>query len=126
MAPHNQFKDFILFLYVHMALCDGSLHESEETVILNKMGKIFPDVSNLSAKLNAAVAEYKSTDPALIDAFIKDSFKHFDQVKFAQKYKIYTDMYEVVNADGRIDGTELTALNNLKAIIDMDAEVRHM
>ncbi|MBI1769097.1 MAG: TerB family tellurite resistance protein [Bacteroidetes bacterium] len=125
MVLHKQFQDFVLFLYTHMALCDGSMHENEELVILDKMSKIFPTEADPKKKLNAVVAEYKSIDPALINTIVRDSFKFFDQVKFAQKYKIYTDMYDVVNADGRVEESERKALNSLRDIIDMDAEIRH-
>ena len=125
MVLHKQFQDFVLFLYAHMALCDGSMHENEELVILDKMSKIFPGEPDPKKRLTAAVAEYKSIDPALVNTVIRDSFKFFDQVKFAQKYKIYTDMYDVVNADGRVEESERKALNSLRDIIDMNADIRH-
>lgn len=125
MVLHKQFQDFVLFLYAHMALCDGSMHENEELVILDKMTKIFPGETDHKKKLSAAVAEYKSIDPALVNTVIRDSFRFFDQVKFAQKYKIYTDMYDVVNADGRVEESERKALNSLRDIIDMNADIRH-
>lgn len=108
-----------------MALCDGSMHENEQLVILDKMAKIFPAEPDPKKKLNDAVAEYKSIDPALVNTIVRDSFKFFDQVKFAQKYKIYTDMYDVVNADGRVEESERKALNTLREIIDMNADMRH-
>jgi len=125
MVLHKQFQDLVLFLYVHMALCDGSMHENEEIVILDKMTKLFPSEGDPKKKLNAAVAEYKTVESALVNTVIRDSFKFFDHVKFAQKYKIYSDMYDIVNADGRVEESERTALNALKNIIDMDAEIRH-
>ena len=125
MVLHKQFQDFVLFLYTHMALCDGSMHENEQLVILDKMAKIFPTEPDPKKKLNDAVAEYKSIDPALVNTIVRDSFKFFDQVKFAQKYKIYTDMYDVVNADGRVEESERKALNTLREIIDMNADMRH-
>ncbi|GHN01912.1 hypothetical protein WSM22_34010 [Cytophagales bacterium WSM2-2] len=125
MVLHKQFPDFVLFLYTHMALCDGSMHENEELVILDKMRKLFPNETNPKSKLIAAVTEYKSVDSALINTIIRDSFKTFDQVKFATKYKVYTDMYDVVNADGRVEESERKALNSLRDIIDMNAEIRH-
>ncbi len=125
MVLHKQFQDFVLFLYTHMALCDGSMHENEQLVILDKMAKIFPAEPDPKKKLNDAVAEYKSIDPALVNTIVRDSFKFFDQVKFAQKYKIYTDMYDVVNADGRVEESERKALNTLREIIDMNADMRH-
>jgi uncharacterized tellurite resistance protein B-like protein len=56
---------------------------------------------------------------------IRDTFKQFDHVKFAQKYKVYTDMYDVINADGKVEESEKNALDLLKEIIDLNAEVKH-
>jgi uncharacterized tellurite resistance protein B-like protein len=94
-------------------------------VIIDKMSKIFPTEVDPKKKLMDTIAEYKSIDPALINTVIRDSFKFFDHVKFAQKYKIYSDMYDVVNADGRVEESERKALNSLRDIIDINAEIKH-
>ncbi|NOS91078.1 MAG: TerB family tellurite resistance protein [Cyclobacteriaceae bacterium] len=122
MVIHSNFPDFVLFLYVHMAFADESMHGSEEEVILTKMTKLFPGETDLKAKFEEAAAAYKKLDRQTVMTIIKETFKHFDQVKFAQKYKIYTDMYDIVNADGKIEESEKHALENLKAIIDLNAE----
>jgi len=72
-----------------------------------------------------AVSEYKALDPSMVPVVIHDSFKFFDKVKFAQKYKVYTDMYDIVNADGKVEESEKHALEALKQIIDLNAELRH-
>lgn len=125
MVLHNQFQDFILFLYVHMAMSDGSIHSSEEQVILSKMSKLFPDEKDLKGKFEMAVIEYRSLDPVMVMNAIKESFRFFDKVTFAQKYKVYADMYDIVNADGKVEESEKHALDGLKEIIDMNAELRH-
>jgi uncharacterized tellurite resistance protein B-like protein len=125
MVLHRQFQDFILFLYIHMAMSDGSFHSSEELVILNKMTKLFPSESDLKNKLEIAVMEYRSLDTAMAMNVIKASFQFFDKVTFAQKYKVYADMYDIVNADGKVEESEKHALDGLKEIIDMNAEMRH-
>src|SRR5258705_676297 len=123
MVLHNQFQDFILFLYIHMAISDGSLHSSEEQVILDKMIKLFPNESDLKKKLQLAVTEYKSLDSVMTMDVIRESFKHFDKVTFAQKYKVYADMYDIVNADGKVEESEKNALTGLKEIIDMNSQM---
>jgi len=125
MVLHSQFQDFILFLYVHMSLADGSIHSSEEQVILAKMTKLFPDESDLKKKLQLAIVEYRSLDPVMAMNLIRESFRFFDKITFAQKYKVYADMYDIVNADGKVEESEKHALDSLKEIIDMDAELRH-
>ncbi len=122
MVIHNNFQDFVLFLYIHMALADNYLHPSEEEVILSKMTKLFPTESNHKEKFDAALKSYKTLDHAKAMGIIHDTFKHFNQVKFTQKYKVYTDMYDVVNADGKVEESEKIALDALKEIINMNAE----
>src|SRR5882762_966855 len=124
MVLHSQFQDFILFLYIHMAISDGTLHSSEEQVILNKMTKLFPTEIDIKKKLQLAVIEYKALDSVMTMNVIRESFMHFDKVTFAQKYKVYADMYDIVNADGKVEESEKNALNGLKEIIDMNAQMR--
>jgi len=121
MKVHDSFNDFVLFLYVHMALSDGSLHASEELVILDRLTKLFPQEGNPKKKFDLAVSAYHEVDKATIDEFIHHSFKHFNTIKFAQRYKIYTDMFDIMHADGKVADAEQVALNTLKKIIDLGA-----
>lgn len=122
MVIHKSFADFVLFLYIHMAYADGVFHPSEKDVILEKMSKLFPTEGDPRKKISSAEKEYLALDATAVSGIIRDTFKHFSGVKFAQKYKVYTDMYDIINADGKVDQSETTALNALKQIIDMGAE----
>jgi len=122
MIIHKSFADFVLFLYVHMAHADGEFHSLEKGVVLNKMTKIFPKEGDHEKKFDDAVTHYRGIDHSEITAIIRDTFKHFDQVKFQQKYKVYTDMYDIINADGKIEESETKALDELKQIIDIGAQ----
>lgn len=122
MVIHNNFSDFVLFLYIHMALADKYLHQSEEEVILAKMTKLFPTEGDRKKKYDAAVTEYKSLSHEKVIAIISETFKHFSSVTFSQKYKVYTDMYDVINADGKVEEAEKVALEALKEIINLNAE----
>jgi uncharacterized tellurite resistance protein B-like protein len=124
MVLHNNFQDFVLFLYIHMALADHYLHPSEETVILDKMSRLFPTEADPKKKFDDAVKHYESLSHEKVMEVIRDTFRHFDQVKFAQKYKVYTDMYDVINADGKVEEAEKIALDALKEIINMNAEAK--
>ncbi len=122
MVIHKSFADFVLFLYVHMAHADGEFHSLEKGIILKKMSRILPNENNPDKKFEEAVSQYRSIDQSKVTAIIRDTFKHFDQIKFAQKYKVYTDMYDIINADGKVDESETRALDELKQIIDLGAE----
>ncbi|MCX8490467.1 MAG: hypothetical protein ORN54_05320 [Cyclobacteriaceae bacterium] len=125
MVIHNNFQDFVLFLYIYMALADNYLHPSEEEVILGKMSKLFPTETNPKQKLDAASSHYKTLAHDEVMDIIRNTFKQFNHIKFAQKYKVYTDMYDVINADGKVGEAEKIALDALKEIIDLNSEVRN-
>lgn len=119
MVIHDNFADFVLFLYIHMAHADGVYHPSERDVIADRIPKIFPEETDVPGKLARAEKQYAATDKAQIETIIKDTFKHFNSVRFAQKYKVYTDMYDIIHADGKVEESETKALNQLKDIIEM-------
>jgi uncharacterized tellurite resistance protein B-like protein len=124
MIIHNNFEEFALFLYVHMAHTDGSLHPSEEGMILNKISKLFPEEQNARAKLDEVILKYNELEQEEVLETIRASFNYFYDVTFAQKYKVYTDMYDVINADGKVDEAEKKALDALKEIISINAELK--
>ncbi|HEY5824529.1 MAG TPA: hypothetical protein VIT44_09195, partial [Cyclobacteriaceae bacterium] len=70
-------------------------------------------------KLETAVAEYGTISQEQIPLIIRATFKQFGEVKFNQKYKVYTDMYDIIHADGKVDESETYVLNELKEIIEM-------
>ncbi|HRK54456.1 MAG TPA: TerB family tellurite resistance protein [Cyclobacteriaceae bacterium] len=117
MVIHNTFADFVLFLYIHMAHADGEYHPSEEEAILNKIPKLYPTEGDPVAKLKSALAAYKKLKSDDIKGIIHDSFPHFEHIKFSQKYKVYTDMFDIVHADGKVHDAEQRALAELKDII---------
>jgi uncharacterized tellurite resistance protein B-like protein len=121
MVIHDNFADFVLFLYVHMAHSDSDYHTTEIEVIREKMAKLFPKEANHEQKLQDEVARYKSLDKKKINSIIEDSFKFFNKIKFSQKYKVYTDMYDIIHADGIISDHETKALGELKKIIDINS-----
>jgi uncharacterized tellurite resistance protein B-like protein len=125
MVIHQTFADFVLFLYVHMAHADSDFHSTELNTIRKKMEKLYPYEGDLDQKLESAMEEYRAFDKNNLKILFRDTFNHFTKVKFSQKYKVYTDMYEIINADGKIEESEAKALQELKEIIDISAEVSH-
>ncbi|MBP9927289.1 MAG: TerB family tellurite resistance protein [Cyclobacteriaceae bacterium] len=119
MVIHKTFSDFVLYLYVHMAFADGVLHPDEERVILEKMDKHFPIEGDHKKRLDEAVIAYKKIEDSKNHDIIKESFKHFDHIKFSQRYKIYADMYDIIHADGKVSEAETKAVDELKGIIDL-------
>ncbi len=123
MIIHDSFADFVLFLYVHMAHADGEYHPSEEKAIREKLSKLYPNSSDHDAKMKTAVEQYGSVKESERKALIHDTFAKFTNIKFSQKYKVYTDMFDIVHADGKVHEAEERALKELKDIIELGSEV---
>lgn len=124
MVLHSSFPEFVLFLYVHMSHVDNDYHPTELKIIKEKMARLFPKDTDLEKKLYNTIREYNSFDKSQMAALVKDSFQHFHQVTFSQKYKVYTDIYDIINADGKIDASETAALEALKQIIELGSEAQ--
>ncbi len=122
MVIHDNFQDFVLFLYLHMAHADGSMHQQEESVVREKMRKLFPENDDMDAHFTRVIEQYRNTPQEQIPAIIRNSFNHFNSVTFSAKYRVYTDMYDIINADGRVDQSEKSALDQLREIINLGIE----
>jgi uncharacterized tellurite resistance protein B-like protein len=119
MLIHENFSDFVLFLYVYIAYADGEFHPKEREVILEKMHKLYPNSNEHEKKLTETIRVYSDLEPTQFKGIFVDTFKQFNKVKYAQKYRVYLDMYEVVQADGKIHEAEQVAMDALKEIIDV-------
>ena len=124
MVIHSNFADFVLFLYVHMSHVDNDYDPTEIKIIKEKMNRIYPKETDMEKKLYNTIREYNAFDKSKINELMKDTFQHFKSVKFSQKYKIYTDMYDIINADGKVDESEAKALETLKEIIEFGTEAK--
>ena len=124
MVLHSTFSDFVLFLFVHMSHVDNDYHPTEMKVIEEKMFSLFPKDTDLEKKLYNTIREYNGFDKTQMEALIRDSFKHFSDIKSTQKYKVYSDIYDIINADGKVEDSETAALNVLGQIMEIGRETQ--
>ena len=124
MVLHNNFSDFVLFLFVHMSHVDNDYHPTEMKVIEEKMVRLFPKGTDLEKKLYNAIREYNGFDKSQIEPMIRNSFLHFGEVKSTQKYKVYSDIYDIINADGKIEASETAAMDVLGQIMEIGKETQ--
>ncbi|MBM3176679.1 MAG: TerB family tellurite resistance protein [Bacteroidetes bacterium] len=122
MVIHDNFSDFVFFLYLHMAHADGKIHAQEEQVVRAKISKLFPEGTDLNQKFEAGLQQYQGVKKEDLQELIRDTFQHFESVKFSTKYKVYTDMYDIINSDGKVDERETSALEQLRQLIQAGSE----
>jgi uncharacterized tellurite resistance protein B-like protein len=122
MVIHKSFKDFVLFLYVHMSRADESYDPHELATIKKKMEGLFTSGTDVERKLYTTIREYNSFDQSMLSGLFEATFKHFDQDTSVMKNNFYKDLNEIMMADGKVDDAETKALKALQGIIDLNAE----
>ena len=121
MVIHSTFKDFILFLYVHMSRADENYDPNEMATIKKKIGGLFEKDVDIEKKLYVAIREYNSFDHSKLSTLFSASFKHFDQDQSVLKNSFYSDLNEIIAADGKVELAESKALEALKEIIELNS-----
>ena len=118
MIIHQSLADFILFLYVHMSQADKSYDPSEMAVIKRKMPGLFPVGTDFEKKLYTTIRQYNAYDKSLLTQLFEETIRHFKKdPKLSIDEKLYTDLLEIVSADGNVDSDEAKAFEALKKII---------
>lgn len=122
MVIHSSFKDFILFLYVHMSRADENYDPNEMATIKKKVGLLFQKDTDVEKKLYAAIRQYNSFDKSKLTELFEDTFKQYGQDTSVLKNNFYTDLNEIILADGKVVNSETKALEALKQIIELNIE----
>ena len=110
--PRNP-EHFAMLLLVHLASVDGSLHPAEEDVILNEGKGLFKsyDVSTL---LQSTREHWSRLGMANAIAKIDDDLQLLRSLNEAQRNRLYSLLFDVINADGRVREEETTLLKKVK------------
>jgi hypothetical protein len=122
MVIHKSFQDFILFLYVHMSQADESYDPNELATIKKKIEGLFPNKTDVERKLYTSIREYNSFDKSKLTDLFEATFKHFNGDETVLKNNFYTDLNEIILADGKVMDAEAKALNALQSIIDLNSK----
>lgn len=121
MVVHSSFKDFILFLYVHMSRADENYDPLEMATIKLKIKGLLEKDADIEKKLYLAIREYNSFDKSKLADLFRDSFKHFHEDQSVLKNSFYEDLNEIIQADGKVVHAETRALEALKEIIELNS-----
>lgn len=117
MIIHKTLSDFILFLYVHASHSDSNYDPTEMAVIKKKMTSIFPAGTDMERKLYGTIREYNTFDKMKLDDLFNASIKHFKSEGGVKDNTIFTDMEDIVRADGKVNSSEAKALEVIAKLI---------
>ena len=114
----KSFKEYILYLYIHIAYADGSIHEKEKELIISRIKMLFPGEDE-EIWYNSMVDTYME-HAGDSDEIVKSAHDQFRNVQFYKKYKVFLDLYEIINADGVVMESEKEAMDKLKQVIGIE------
>jgi hypothetical protein len=123
MKTLSTFNEFAAFLFLHVARTDGSLHDTESHQVKQKIARLFPE-QDAQEMLRKTLEHYQQVKQEEIAHFIRESFDQFRNESFASKYNMFTDLYDIVNSDGKIEEAETAVLNQIRDLIGT-AETDH-
>ncbi len=118
MIIHQSLSDFILFLYVHIAHSDANYDPSEMALIKTKMAQLFADGIDIEKKLYGAIREYNSFDKVKLEELFNDSVEHFKSGYPMPDNDLFSDIEEIIRADGKVHVKEVDALTLISNIVN--------
>ena len=110
--PRNP-EHFAMLLLVHLASADGSLLPAEEDVILKEGLNLFESY-DVVALFESTREHWKSLGMVNAMAEIDDDLPLLGSLNEAQRNKLYSLIFDVINADGRVREEETTFLKKIK------------
>ena len=114
MNTLEQIEDFTLFLFLHMARVDGSLHPNERETIIEKMRELFSD-SSFDGKLETLELSYEKLRYGAAEELLKDGFNRFSTADPSIRKEIYVALFDIINANGRVNEEETQVLHIFKS-----------
>src|SRR5262245_2544904 len=117
MVKIDSLEDFALLILAHMATVDGSLHPTERDTILMKMQEIFPQISETEQRLDQAFDLLRKLGKDLSEQAIDENASQLTTLTAEQKEILYVFLFDVLNADGRVNEEETRMLRKLKGFL---------
>jgi uncharacterized tellurite resistance protein B-like protein len=114
MSELETIEDFSLLLLLHMGHVDGSLHPNERQTITERMEEIFPAylIEERSQSMEEA---YKKLGPARAEDLLLSSLTRFSATRPETRKEIFAALFDIINANGRVDSEETHTLQVFKS-----------
>lgn len=111
----EQIEGFTLFLLLHMGRVDGSLHPNERDTILEKMKELFPGNSSFEQMLTGMEMQYAQLKYGAAETILKEGLQKFAHIDLLKRNEIYSALFDIINANGRVNEEETQTLQTLKS-----------
>ncbi len=81
------------------------------------MTSIYPAGTDIERKLYGTIREYNTFDKTKLDDLFSASIKHFKSEGGVKDNTIFTDMEDIVRADGKVNSSESKVLEVIAKLI---------
>lgn len=114
----RKFSHFKAFLYFYMAFADDYLDDKEADMIRLKIKDDLIEEESVDTLFDEVQATYEQTPPAQMSEVIQLNFQNFKKESQEHKYTLFTDLYDVMIADGVVHYKENESLDKLKKLVN--------
>jgi len=112
----NTYEAFLLFLYLHIASADYKVQASEIDVILNKIQYMFSEDTDLVKMFISQKDQYDRMSNEVIDETIRRNLHTYCENQ-QKADRIFSDLFEIITADGLIHETETQAIEQIRRLM---------
>ncbi len=78
---------------------------------------LFPDDTDIEKKLYTTIREYNSFDKSRLEALFSETIQHFKEGNPIPDATVFSDIQEIIRADGKVKVSEVNALTLITSII---------
>ena len=114
----RDFTHFTFYLYFYMAFSDAYLDEKEAQMIRKKMQERVSGDTDINQLFEKIQSTYEQTPVDQLDEVVQLNFKQFKEQSQEFKYTLFTDLYDIMIADGVVHYKENESLDKLKKLVN--------
>jgi len=90
-------------------------------VIKTKMASLFPAGTDIEKKLYGTIREYNAFNKTKLDDLFSASIQHFKSDEMVKDNTVFTDIEDIIRADGKVDSSEKKALEVIAKLISKES-----
>ncbi len=111
----DQYVEYLIFLFLHVAHADFTVKSSEINSIISKIDKNFPEAPDPHSLFLDIKDMYENLNDDEIESTVVSNLHKFDGE--LQPEKVIRDLHDIIASDGLIMENELKLFKKLKSML---------
>ncbi|MDZ4716670.1 MAG: tellurite resistance TerB family protein [Cytophagales bacterium] len=110
-------EEFSLFIVIHMASVDGTVHPTELDAIRSKAAGLFPHIQSIQEKIDETQHAIAGMGKEAAEQFVDDNLKLLASLTPPQRTTLHQFLLDIINADGKVKEDEMRTLRKLRTVL---------